>query len=455
VPKLTDAAVEKYAARTERREIRDTLAPGLHLIIQPSGAKSWAMRFRRPNGRHAKLTLGPVDPSERETDDEPSFGGALTLRQARELATRIDRERARGVDVVERYKADKQRQRSVAAQRAASSFGLAVREFFVDHKTKRHQRPRRWRGEGRVLGLRWAPDADPAAIEPEVIPGGLAANWAERPVSEIDAHDIYSAVDDARRNGIPGLERKNAGVSEPRGRKMHAALSVFFSWLQKHRRVTINPTVGVWHPGAPPARERVLSANEVKLFWSAAAKLDPAYSTAARLLFLTGARLNEVSGMRHEEVSDDVWTIPGSRTKNHRAHALSLPRLACALIAELPVTDGGFVFTTTNGRTPINGWSVAKTKLDEAMAEFGEVEAWRLHDLRRSCATGMAEIGIAPHVIEAVLNHVSGSKAGVAGIYNRAQYAAEIKAALERWAVHVEGLVAGRAATVLPIKKRQ
>ncbi|HZV03638.1 MAG TPA: tyrosine-type recombinase/integrase [Gemmataceae bacterium] len=458
--KLTVAGIGKYVPGKERREIRDT-TNGLYLVIQPSGAKSWCMRFRRPNGRPAKLTLGPVDLSERETEDEPVFGGPLTIGQARELATRIDRERARGEDVIEKYKTEKLRKLSAAEQRAASSFGAAVVEFFRDHRTKRQERPRRWRGDARVLGLRWAADADPATTEPEVIPGGLAANWADKPVAEIDGHNIYTAVDDARRMGIPGLQRKNKGVSEARGRKVHAALSVMFAWLQKHRRISVNPTVGVWHPGAPPARERVLNDAEIKLFWAAAGKLHPAYAAAARLLLLTGARLNEVSGMRCEEFDGTIWTIPPERVKNHRRHPLPLPPLARELISEMPVTAGGFVFST-NGRTPLNGWSVAKEKFDEAIAatkvELGsavEVKPWRLHDLRRSCATGMADLGIQPHIIEAVLNHVSGAKGGIAGVYNRAQYAAEVKVALERWSSHIEGLVAGRSAAVVSIGKRQ
>jgi integrase len=112
---------------------------------------------------------------------------------------------------------------------------------------------------------------------------------------------------------------------------------------------------------------------------------------------------------------------------------------------------GELVFTTT-GKTPVSGWSKLKKRLDAAM---GTVPPWRLHDVRRSCATGMAELGIPPHIVEAALNHVSGAKAGVAGTYNRAAYAPEKKAALERWAAHVSGLVAGKPASVVPIRGRR
>ena len=120
------------------------------------------MRFRRPNGQPAKLTLGRVDLSDGETDDEPNVGGALTLRQARQLANKIDRERARGVDADQHDKAAKHRA-AAAVTAAANTFAKAAIEFFADHKTRHGDRPRRWRGDARLLGLDWPPGADPAA----------------------------------------------------------------------------------------------------------------------------------------------------------------------------------------------------------------------------------------------------------------------------------------------------
>jgi integrase len=153
--------------------------------------------------------------------------------------------------------------------------------------------------------------------------------------------------------------------------------------------------------------------------------------------------------MQRAELSDDgtIWNIPGSRTKNRKPHTVPLPPLARQILASV-VGEGGFVFTTT-GDSPVSIGSKIKGRLDEAMA----IPPWRLHDLRRTAATGMAEIGIPPHIVEAALNHVSGARAGVAGTYNRAAYAPEKKAALERWADHIAGLVSGRAAKVVPIRK--
>ena len=223
------------------------------------------MRFRRPGGRTAKLTLGPVDLSNKEASDEPVVGGPLTLRQARQLAVKIDRERARGIDVVEEMTATKLRKRAEVKERAENTFGVAVREFFADHKTKWHTRPRRWRGEAAMLGLRWSRDADPAATAPQVIKGGLADIWGDKPLASLDGHDIHSVVDEARKLGIRGLGKRNNGVSELRGRKMHAALNIFFRWAVRQRRVTANACSGVWHPGAPRPRPRIIRPRDTRL----------------------------------------------------------------------------------------------------------------------------------------------------------------------------------------------
>ena len=182
----------------------------------------------------------------------------------------------------------------------------------------------------------------------------------------------------------------------------------------------------------------MLSNSEIRSFWAACETLPGPSGSVLRLLLIAGARLNEIAQLRWEEVSDDfaTLTIPGERTKNSRALVVPLPPLARQLVAAQE-RNGPFVFTT-NGVTPASGWSMAKKRLDAAM---GNVPAWVIHDLRRTAATHMAEIGVQPHIIEAVLNHVSGHQSGVAGIYNRAAYSAEKKDALERWAAHIQSIV--------------
>jgi integrase len=390
------------------------------------------MRFRRPDGRHAKLTLGSYDASRLEAADEPVLGAPLTLGQARQLANKLQRDRKRGVDVIEDYKAEQSRQRVLRSTQVANSFTACAVQFFREHRTNKwQQRPRRWREDARILGLDF--DGDPDESEPVVRPGGLACTWRDKPIAAIDGHDIHAVVDDARRRGHPGLSPRNSKPSDARGRKMHAALSVLFRWALQHRRVASNPCVGVWHPGAPPARERKLTDDEVRQLWLACDR-DP-HGPLTRLMLLTGCRLREATGMRRCEVVDGVWTIPGERTKNHLAHALPLPPLAMEIIQSIPELR------------PTGSMSHAKARLD---ALLPDLPPWRLHDLRRTCASGMQRLGIRTEVIERCLNHVSGSFRGVAGIYQRDPMTDEVAAALARWAAHVQGLVAPKV-NVVPL----
>jgi integrase len=173
-----------------------------------------------------------------------------------------------------------------------------------------------------------------------------------------------------------------------------------------------------------------------------------------KLLLLTGARLNEVARMERSELSDDLatWTIPSTRTKNHRTHVVPLSPLAQELLSGLEqLPECRYVFTT-NQKAPIGGFSKWKRRLDARMALSAP---WRLHDLRRTCATGMAELGVPPHMVELCLNHVSGARAGVAGVYNRSVQMPERRAALERWANHVDGLVSSKAAPVVSFESRR
>jgi integrase len=437
---LTAVAVKNYQPGKARREISDSGCAGLYLVIQTSGHKSWALRFRRPNGKSAKLVLGPVDLSGKEAADEPVLGTPLTVASARRLAADVHRQRARGRDVVADHDAAKRRQRSEHATRAKSTFAAAARDFVEGHAMKK---TRRWQEQARLLGLQ------PNAEGLEVIRGGLADRWRDKPIAEIDGHDIHALTDEARRKGVPGLERRSDKPTEARARAMFSCLSKMFGWLAQHRRVEKNPCAGVHRPETPRARDRVLTDAEIKAFWSAADAEQ--FGALLKLLLLTGCRLNEVAGMRRAELSEDgaTWTIPGERTKNHRTHVVPLPPMAREMIASV-AGEGSLVFTTT-GNSPVSGWSKIKNRLDKAM----KIPLWRFHDLRRTAATGMAELGIAPHIVEAALNHISGARAGVAGTYNRAAYAAEKKAALERWAAHVAGLVSDRKAKVVALRRQE
>jgi integrase len=434
---LTAAAVQRLRPGKVRREIPDR--GGLHLIIQPSGHKSWALRFRRPGGKTAKLTLGPVDLSGRELEGAPEIGMPLSLSAARQLAAEVHRQRALGKDVV----AVRHRVRLEREARGVKDFAQAAIDFIEQHAIRRN---RRWQEQARLLGLRSAADVKGL----ELIPKGLADRWRDRAVADISGDDIHAMIDECRERGIPGLERRATGATEAQALRMYATLSKLFRWLVERRRLAVSPVTGVARPPTLRARDRVLTSSEIVAFWKAASAERAEFAGVLKILLCTGQRLSEATGLRGAELSEDgqIWTIPGERTKNRRAHVVPLSPLARDLIASVD-GDGDLIFTT-DGAHPVTIGSKIKNRLDKAM----KIPPWRLHDLRRTCATGMAEIGIAPHIVEAVLNHVSGARASVAGTYNRAAYGPEKKAALERWAAHVEGLIAGHAAKIVPMRHK-
>ena len=386
------------------------------------------MRFRKPSGAPAKLTLGPLDLSGKEVETEPLIGHPLTLAGARALAAEIARQRVRGRDVVADHHAAKSRQRFEHETRSQNTFAGAAKSFIEQYASKK---TRRWQQQARLLGLK------PTTAGLEIIRGGLADRWRDRPIVDIDGHDIYSVVEETRQRGTPGLERRSDGPTEAQARVMLACLSKMFSWLTQHRRIDKNPCTGVHRPTPSKARDRVLTDSEIVKFWFSVDCIGENFSTILRLLLLTGARLNEVAGMTGSELSEDgmTWNIPADRTKNKRPHVLPLSPLARKLLKRMAPSTSPLIFTTT-GNSPVSGFSKIKARLDRKML----IPPWKLHDLRRTAATGMAEIGIAPHIVEAVLNHLSGAKASVTGVYNRAVYAAEKRLALERWAEHVTHL---------------
>jgi integrase len=389
--------------------------------------------------------LGSVyEPDGKEPDTKPVVGGHLTLAAARRLVAELRHQIAQGRDPGAAHIVERERHRAANLDRATNNFSAAARDFVEQYASKK---TRRWEEQARLLGIR------PADLT--IIPKGLADRWQKRLIAEIDGHDIYSIVDETRRCGAPGLARRSDGLTEARARAMLSCLSRMFRWLVQHRRIAQNPCTGVHRPDTPKARERVLTNSEILKFWSAADAERPEFSSPLKLLLLTGCRLNEVASMTSGELSDDcmTWNIPGARTKNGRPHLVPLAPLAQEILAKVKETGArqNYIFSTNGGISPVSGWSKIKRRLDQRM----NISHWRLHDLRRTAATGMAEIGVAPHIVEAALNHISGARAGVAGTYNRAAYSAEKKAALERWAAHVEGLVSGKPANVVDLTRKR
>jgi integrase len=195
---------------------------------------------------------------------------------------------------------------------------------------------------------------------------------------------------------------------------------------------------GMERPSGPASRDRVLEDWELKLVWQASHKLGSPFGPLVRLLILTGARREEVAGLSWAELREDaaMWHLPAERAK--KGNPLDLPLTSLAL-QELAALKGkgdkwprkGLLFSTT-GKTPVSGFSKAKARLDAEIAKLNEGEAlnaWRLHDLRRTLATGMQRLGVRFEVTEAILNHVSGAKSGVAGVYQRHNWADEKRTA--------------------------
>jgi integrase len=469
---LTAAAVARLKPdkNGRRREVPDRAARGLHLAIEPSGTKAWGYRYRRPNGKSAIMRLGRYDASGREHDGELRVGDPLTLAGARALAAELERRRLRGIDPGAEYQLQKQQTRIVRAERESNLFPAAVKQFADEYVVARKgRRPRNWRWRARCLGLLYSEDGS----EPTIVPKSLAERWRDRPVSEIGANDIYLAIDEARRHGIPGMGRRlNAGLSDERARKMRAALSALFGFLLEHRRIAANPTTGVWRPPPPAARTRTLNtdpkvrqADELRWFWAATDSIGEAVGAALRLLLLTGQRLREIGEMQWDELSDDlaVLHLSGERTKNGREHRVPLPPMAQAILRNLPRIEHSKYVITTNGTSPTASWSRIKRALDDHMLEAAREErgadatipAWVLHDLRRTCASGMQQIGVRTEVIERALNHASGVFRGVSGVYQIDPMADDVRVALERWARHVEGIVSDKPAQVIDLDSRR
>jgi integrase len=257
-----------------------------------------------------------------------------------------------------------------------------------------------------------------------------------------------------------------AEISSVTAARVRVALQSMFGWAVGQGIVTANPVIGVNKPPEPKARDRVLSDDELAEVWAACR--DDDFGRIVRLLILTGQRRDEIGDLVWPEVDFDkaVVLLPPERTKNARAHIVPLASTALEILKAAPrraredcVSD--FVFG--GGENGYSGWSKAKLALDRrivdaraARAKRGSkaapIAAWRLHDLRRTCATRLADLGVLPHVIEAALNHVSGHKSGVAGIYNRSSYATEVKTALALWDDHVHSLVSDAERKVIPMR---
>ncbi len=363
----------------------DEALPGFGVRINPTG-KVWVVQYRA-GGKSRRETIGRVD--------------AIPLDAARETARKTLARVQLG--------SDPHTEKAAAKARARITFEAVV-ERYLKHAQGR-LKPRSFEEVERHLRKHW------------------------QPLQALPLDKIGRALIAAR---LEEIAETNGPIASNRAR---AALSSLFAWAVATGQAESNPVTGTIRVAGEVSREHVIAGEELAAIWRACR--DDDHGRIVRLLLLTGQRRDEVGDMRWSELdlARGIWTIPRERTKNRLPHEVRLSDPALEILQNVPRREEReFVFG--EGRGGFSGWSKSKARLDTRITKVGSlVRHWRLHDLRRTVATRLSELGTLPHVVEAVLNHISGHKAGVAGIYNRATYAKEKSEALEQWAKHVLQLV--------------
>src|SRR5262245_50331694 len=358
---LTARFVETVKSQDKPVEYGDP--SGVRLVVYPTGSKSYVHRYRA-GGKTRKDTLGPAVGE-----------GALTLAAAREVVARARRQLEQGIAIP----------RPVLAT-SSDSVASYVAQFLAKHHEAKN-RPSTARAAEYTFGN-------------IVVPA-----WGTRAVTDMRRRDIIELVEaTAAARGPASAER------------VVRALSKFFGWLLARDVIAASPCPGVSTvlPRRPKARERTLDHHaELRPLLKAASTDNPS-DCAIWVLVLTGCRRNEVGGMRWSELGPkaQVWTIPSERTKNHREHKVPLSAQAWKIINAQPrLVDCDFVFTARGGGSINGNWDRTKKRLS---ATAGLEEAsWRLHDLRRTCASGLQRLGVRTEVIERALGHLSGTFGGI------------------------------------------
>ena len=395
---LTAKQIEHTKANPDKRmEIPVGLPRGLYLVVQPNGKKSWAFRYRW-HGRPSKLTFDKSYPE-------------LSLAAARAEANAAIGQLESGHDPLA-AKADEQR------GERTNSVRQAAREWIEYVKPDM----RTWReAEGK-----FAKDVFP--------------EWDRKLMKDIGPHDVKKLHQEVSRRGPIAANR------------LFETLRNWFNWCVDEGILDASPMKDIDYKrlrNEERSRDRVLRDDEVGLIWLASTKLGYPLAPFVHSLILTAQRRGEVAGMRWEEIDfqTGMWNLPRGRTKNGKAHMVPLSTAMLDLLDKLPRFKGPHVFTTTSGDLPINGFSKAKEQLDAAIARLRQqagdtnpMASWKIHDIRRTVATHMAQSGVPPHVLAAILNHSQKSVQGITEIYNRAEYLPERRDALEKWGQRVLGL---------------
>jgi integrase len=382
---MTALSVENAKPRTARYEVPDAACVGLWLIIQPSGSKSWAVRYRF-RGQPRKMTIGKVE--------------AVPLAAARKAATAALLEVSQGRDPCSDKKAALAASQEAAELRAADSVEALAARFIAQHVETKN-RPNTIRQVKQIFAV-------------EILP-----RWKHLTVHDITKRHVVALID---------------AIAEDRptlANRARAVIGKWYNWMIARDVVrTLSPVAGVERPAPENPRERVLTEAEISALWRACGLLGSDFATLVKLLLLTGQRRNEIAFMRWSEIDIEkrLWTLPSARSKNKKQHTIPLSRQVWKII------EG-----RKSGDLVLDVKSLSRSKA--ALDALARIPHWTLHDCRRTCVTQMAEIGIAPHIIEATVNHIGGHKAGIAGVYNRAEYADEKRDALQAWANHIDTIV--------------
>ncbi len=393
--------------RKGRIEKYDGRLPGFGVRMTDKGAKSWIVVYTSPIKRNGKpwrrrYTIGPVDDYD--------------LADARERADKVLKDVRAGIDPIE-----KERKERLAADDESKTFRVAVDEF-INMKVSK-QTPRGQKESRRPLEL-------------------LLPEWGYRNVADIGRLEIIDVRDRLVKEGKPYAAERT--VTE---------LKRFFRWCIDHGKLDASPAALVASPfakGERESRDRKLNEQEIAVLWPAFEVMGYPLGHYFKFLLATGQRRSEVATMRWSEIDLDkkLWTIPKEKTKSEREHDVALSELAFEILGSCPRFNAGdFVFSSTGGSRPISGFSKAKKIADAKAKDIAEndsrapVEHWRLHDFRRSMTSMLAEIGIKPHILAAVLNHSPGTLHGVTAVYNRYQYGPEKAHALDAWSNKLTSII--------------
>jgi integrase len=414
--KLTQLTVDRLGPPTTGSVVHwDAQLRGFGLRVSSKGRKTWIATYR--------VNRKPV---------MESFGTTVLIRnvgEARDRARRsMDLARS-GINPVEQ-----KRGLAAAAQAEAAASELTFAKLVDDFVAKYaivNQKASTLYQTKRLLAR-------------------ATAVWAERPAREIRKGDVLELLDDiADHRRRPRARGGDRPLREAKA--VQVCLGTLFRWAVQEDKIEANPMLEISKKrfGRATERERVLTDDELRAFWTVMDQIGWPFGPIGKLLLLTGQRRSEVAGLRWPELNPthEVWTIPGerTRTKNGREHIVHISAQARAILAELHEFAGvdNLLFPTRKGTTQQSGIGNIKRRVDESMAvELAKVgcefKHWTWHDLRRTATTLMAErLKIAPHVVDKILNHKSGTIKGVAGIYNRGKYLDERKSALEEWGRYV------------------